>query len=287
MTMIAIDHMFWVHRVFIAGWVMAAALLAAASAQADSTQSRIQCKISSGGPPDLVIQVCNNVIQFGHEASSRFAEAYVVRGRAFHAKGEYEQAIADYSEALKNEPGNVLAMQGRGDACFAKKDYDRAIADYSAAIWLTPNNFRLYQDRAQAYEMKAQYDRAIADYSEVIRMQPRLAATYIDRCHVRLISNRELPQALADCNEALRLVPSDIAARDYRGLAHLRLGHYDKAIVDYDAVLKASSIRATALYGRGVAKRKQGDNVGSQEDMTAARLIRPDIVDEFIRLGVK
>src|ERR1700680_2773098 len=174
MILIAIDRRFWVHRVFIAGWVMAAALLAAASAQADSTQSRIQCKISSGGPPDLVIQVCNDVIQFGHEASSRFAEAYVVRGRAFHAKGEYERAIADYSEALKNEPGNVLAMQGRGNACFAKKDYDRAIADYSAAIWLTPNNFRLYQDRAQAYEMKAQYDRAIADYSEVIRMQPRL-----------------------------------------------------------------------------------------------------------------
>jgi len=285
--MVMAHRRFCIHRFVIAGCIMAAGFLAAARADAESSQSRVQCKISSGGPPDLVIKVCNEVIQFGHEIGSRLAGAYISRARAYRVKGEYDRAIADLSQALKNDPGNVLAMHSRGVAYSDKQDYDRAIADYTEALWLAPRDATLFNDRARAYERKAQYDRAIADYSEVIRIAPRPAAALKDRCYVRAISGRELPQALEDCNEALRLIPRDISAFERRALTYVRLGRYDKAIVDYNLVLKFVSTNAAALYGRGVAKKKTGDEYGGDADIAAARLIRPDIVEELIRFGVK
>ena len=267
--------------------LLAVTIFSAARAAADSTQSRVLCKLSSGGPPDLMIQACNELIESGRVVSSSLAGAYISRGRAFRAKGEYDRAIADFSQALNNDPGNVLALHMRGLGLFDKGDNDRAIADYTEAIWRAPRDATLYDDRARAYERKTQYERAIADYSEVIRIVPRPAAALKDRCYARAISNRELPQALDDCNEALRLIPRDLAALDRRALTYLRLGYYDKAIADYDLVLKFTSANAASLYGRGVAKKKKGDEANGEADITAARLIRPDVVEELIRFGVK
>ena len=180
-----------------------------------------------------------------------------------------------------------MALRYRGLAHFAKQDYDRAIADYTDAIWRAREDVSLLQYRAKAYEKKAQYDRAIADYSEAIKLKPRSPAIFLDRCYARMISNRELTLALDDCNEALRFTPRDPGVRELRGLVHLRLDHVGLAMTDFDAVLAANSGRAVALYGRGVAKLRKFDRAGGNADISAARLIRPDIVDEFIRFGVK
>lgn len=271
----------------VAGALGGAVLLAAASGRAQPLDSRVHCKPNSSGPPDMMIQICNETINLGHEVGASLAGAYIARGRAYYSKSEFDRAIADFSEALKNDPGNVLALRHRGLAHFALQNYDRAIADDTDAIWRARDNIQLLQDRAKAYEKMGRYDLAIADYSEAIKLKPRSPGIFLDRCYARIISNRELPLALDDCNEALRFLPRDPTARERRGLVQLRLGHIDLAMMDFDAVLAVNSGRATALYGRGVAKLRKFDRAGSAADINAARLIRPDIVDEFIRAGIQ
>ena len=96
----------------------------------------------------------------------------------------------------------------------------------------------------------------------------------------------QLDQALTDCNESLRL-RSDPYTLDSRGLVHLKLGHYDAAIADYDAVLKSIPDFPDSLYGRGMAKRKKGDAAGADADLSRAKALRAEIVDEFSRYGIK
>jgi hypothetical protein len=60
----------------------------------------------------------------------------------------------------------------------------------------------------------------------------------------------------------------------------------DKAIADYDAALQLDAKRATALYGRGLAKAKKGDASG-EADIAAAKAIKPDIAKVFDHAGVK
>ena len=62
---------------------------------------------------------------------------------------------------------------------------------------------------------------------------------------------------------------------------------FDEAIADYNAALKSNPKLASALYGRGLAKQKKGDNAGGQIDMATANLVQSDIADEFAGYGVK
>lgn len=248
---------------------------------------RVQCNVRLSGPPDGMIESCTKLIEGGHETGRALAAAYTARGRAYLAKGDLDRAAADFSLALKNEPDNVQALHGRGLARTAKGDLDGAIKDFSDAIWLSPRNAVFYQDRARAYLGKADPARAIADLGEVIKFTPKPAFALRERCYVRAISGRELPQGLDDCEQALRLFKNDAATLERRGLIHLRLGSFDKAIADFNAVLKVQAANAAALYGRGVAKKKKGLAIAGEADIAEARQLRPDVVQALIAYGVK
>jgi tetratricopeptide (TPR) repeat protein len=96
-----------------------------------------------------------------------------------------------------------------------------------------------------------------------------------------------MQQALADCNESLRLVPTDANTLDSRGFAYLKSGQLDAAIADYDSVLKLHPKTASSLYGRGVAKLRKGDSSGGNADIVAAKAIQVNIDEEFAHDGVK
>jgi hypothetical protein len=46
---------------------------------------------------------------------------------------------------------------------------------------------------------------------------------------------------------------------------------FDEAIADYDAALKLNPKMAASLYGRGLAKQKNGDQAGGDADIAAAK----------------
>ena len=274
-------------NIFIASAFIIIGLALAIPARTQTAQQRAWCQIESDAKPDEVISSCTAVIQSGRETGRDLASAFTIRGRGYRAKGDYDHAIADYTEAIRIEPNYVLALYSRGIAYFNKKDYDRAIADYTVSLRLAPGDIIALQNRGHAYQAKQDYDHATADYTEAIRIEPKFAWAFNDRCYARAIAGRELPQALADCNEALRLIPNDIHTLDSRGFVYLRLGEFDKAIADYNVVLKFNPQQAGSLYGRGLAKQKRGDDAGGAADIVAAKAIRVDIVEEFSRYGMK
>jgi hypothetical protein len=58
-----------------------------------------------------------------------------------------------------------------------------------------------------------------------------------------------------------------------------------RQIADYDAALKVNPELPTSLYGRGQAKLKNSSGSEGDADITAAKRIRPSIVEEFTRYG--
>ena len=166
-------------------------------------------------------------------------------------------------------------------------ELDRYIAELDPKIQRNANDADALTARGISYYKKGDYVRAITDFDKVTTLQPRNAGAWNNRCGTRAAANRELQQALADCNESLKLAPKNANALDSRAMTYLRLGELAKSIADYDAALTASPTTASSYYGRGLAKRNKGDRVGGDADIAKAREINIEIAEEFANYGLK
>ena len=88
------------------------------------------------------------------------------RGNAWRGKGDLDNAIADYNEAIRLDPNFAFPYNGRASAFLNKGDFDRAIDDYSQVIRLDPTLAAPYSNRALAWRDKGDFDRALADADE-------------------------------------------------------------------------------------------------------------------------
>ena len=104
--------------------------------------------------------------------------AYLNRGVPTRTKGDYDKAIADFTEAIRLDPKYAQAYYHRGVVYGKKGDYDKAIADFTEAIRLDPKSAEAYRNRGVAYGKKGDYDKAIADCTEAIRLDPKCAMAY-------------------------------------------------------------------------------------------------------------
>ena len=213
-------------------------------------------------------------------------DPYANRGDAYKLKGDFDHAAADDTKAIEIDPKDADAYNSRGYVYHAKGDFDRAIADYTKVIAIDPRSEAAYNNRGVDYEAKGDFDRASDDFTTAIENYPSDADGYINRCWLRATANRDLTLAFADCGTALRLAPNDANDLDSLGFLYLRLGRLDEAIANYDAALKANPRLAGSLYGRGLSKRKKGDQADGDADIAAARAIQADIADEYAKYGM-
>jgi tetratricopeptide (TPR) repeat protein len=84
----------------------------------------------------------------------------------------YEQAIGDFTQAIRLDPNNSIIYRERGRAYSIIGDYDRTITDYDIAIQLDASDFLASNNRGIAYYEKKDYNRAIADYETPLRIDP-------------------------------------------------------------------------------------------------------------------
>jgi len=91
------------------------------------------------------------------------AENFFNIGKQFSLVENGDQAIHNYSEAIKINPKMVKAYNNRGVAYIWKKQYNLAIADFDTAIKLDPKNGHAYNNRAVAHFYNGETDKARQD----------------------------------------------------------------------------------------------------------------------------
>jgi tetratricopeptide (TPR) repeat protein len=76
---------------------------------------------------------------------------------------------------------DTRAYFDRGEVYSAKGQYDQAIAEYTKAAELSPRRPEIYNNRGLAYTDKGEYDQAIADYNKALEINPNFAMSYYSR----------------------------------------------------------------------------------------------------------
>lgn len=98
------------------------------------------------------------------------AEDYSHRDFIYYRQGNYDQAIANYNQAIQLQPDYAEAFSNRGQAYTRKGDYDQAIVDYDQAIELEPNKPWHYYARAYTFLHIYDFDRARADFEKALNL---------------------------------------------------------------------------------------------------------------------
>ena len=213
--------------------------------------------------------------------------ALLVRGVINARRGETQRAFTDYSMALAIDPRYVDALVNRAAIYASTGNASKAIVDLDIAIALAPKNALAAYNRGYAHFARREYQLAIADYSRAIELDGRMAWAYTNRCLTRTVVGQDLPAALADCDEALRLQPDNLQTRESRGFIFLKRGENDIALREYDSALRTDPNRPLALYGRGLARIAKGDVKAGEADRVAARSLMPGVDTEFSTYGLK
>src|SRR4051812_48036804 len=78
-------------------------------------------------------------------------EGHFKNGSDAYTLGEYDKAIAEYTQVLTMKPDFLAAYVNRGSAYIELGNYDKAIADFDAAIKVQPDMSAAYFGRGLAY----------------------------------------------------------------------------------------------------------------------------------------
>jgi tetratricopeptide (TPR) repeat protein len=266
--------------------LIAAALWAVAPQRA-AAQARSELGplcTSEATPADRQIDACNKIIALKVFSGAQLATTYFWRAVAWNKKGDYTRVIADTTEAMRLQPGQIALYNLRGSAYFDKGEYDIAIADFNDALRIGPPNVTIFHNRGNAYRGKGDYARAIADYDEAIKLDPKKAGafTYQNRGEARQALG-DFDGALADINEAIRADPALPSPLTKRGVLWRAKGDTDRAIADSTEAIRLAKAKApvnvmtppgsvliSAYTQRGLSYEAKGDYLHAREDFNAA-----------------
>ena len=144
--------------------------------------------------------------------------AYNNRATESGARGETDNAIEDFTSALRYDPKFAKAYDNRGIAYISKGMADQAFADFSKAIELDPDYYDAYNNRGIIYGFHDEFDNAIADFSKAIALKSDYERAYLNR-GIAYLQNRDFPLALKDFDKVLELNPGDATALEKRNQA--------------------------------------------------------------------
>jgi len=101
------------------------------------------------------------------------AEKSRKQGIAFFVKGQMDDAIQQFGEAINLNPGDPFAYVNRAEVYNRQKLFDDAIKDCTQAINIDPK-FSLacnaYKERGNAYLAKGQKKEAVSDLEQALKL---------------------------------------------------------------------------------------------------------------------
>jgi tetratricopeptide (TPR) repeat protein len=171
-------------------------------------------------------------------------DAWRDRGEIYRRLGQRDNALGDYTKAIRLVPGNSMFPSyssaiffGRGEIYGEMGQWSKAIADYSDALKRDPKNSSCWHKRGQAYRNVGQWEHAAADYQKALRLSQQLPwinelAWLLATCPDAKVRNPRRAVELAGV--AVAAAPLQGQFWNTLGVAHYRAGDWKAAVVAFN-----------------------------------------------------
>jgi tetratricopeptide (TPR) repeat protein len=188
------------------------------------------------------------------------------KGNYFYYLGKYGEALKMFTEALTYSKFHSYYAD-RGDAYVQMHDYVHALSDYDRALELSPNDPEYVTRKANAIAGQTNFNNSKRSMQNTQRYYPaddgNQGQSLVDE---RTQANKHLDkgmkfgragqvrEAIAEYNEAIRLVPYEYSPYFNRGVCFSLLHDDDEALQDFLRVIelkpdhKNTYLRMTTIY---------------------------------------
>ena len=204
-----------------------------------------------------------------------FAEAYRNRGLAEINNNDLDGAVRDFSRAISLNPRYASAFYDRGSVYRRQKNFDGAIEDFSQAVAINPTFANAYEYRGLSRADKGDDEGAIADLTTALSLDAKSARKYSTRGYVKT-KKKDFDGAIADLDQAIALDPAYSYAYANRGEARAGKKDLPGAIADFTKAISLDATHAPWYYSRGLARLTARDNDGAIADFTQTLGLNPN-----------
>ncbi|MDZ7962052.1 MAG: tetratricopeptide repeat protein [Aulosira sp. DedQUE10] len=212
------------------------------------------------------------------------AKLIYLQGVEKYERGNYKEAVKDFTQVITLNPRNALAYNRRGDAFYRLGEYQKAQADSGKAIQLNPRDANAYYDRGFSFYELGKYPEAIADYNQAIKRNAKNPYTYYGRGLAR-VELKDYKAAIADFSKAIAFNPKYSEAYLQRGIFRRRLKMKQAAIQDFDTVIDMNPNDAKAYYQRGLTQFANNQSQAAIKDYNSAIELNPKYLEAYLNRG--
>lgn len=129
----------------------------------------------------LLVFLCTVTLGF----AQNYQDTYI-KGIELMEKGEYIDAIAQFTETIERNDKFDKAYVKRGACYELLGDSKKALKDFTTAIGKNEKNAAAFYNRGLIRYNFADYKNAIADFGEAIKHNPTLAFAYYNRALAKI-----------------------------------------------------------------------------------------------------
>jgi tetratricopeptide (TPR) repeat protein len=191
-------------------------------------------ELKEGSPVVALQNLDESVELFPHWAS------FYYRGICHKKLRNYKEAAADLTKVLQLQKDCAEAHLALGETYQLQGEQDKALVQYERAVRLRPSFVEAHYRIGSLYFLRHETSRAIRQYEKCIEIDPTYPNSYLGLGLLRFSEKKKDRGAIVYFDKAIEVNPTFKDGLFWRGLAYITLENYEKALEDWDMLVRVN-----------------------------------------------
>lgn len=188
----------------------------------------------------------------------------------------------------KNEPVPYIsrAYGNRGNYFLNNGMINEALADFTSALKVKPDDGQSYYNRAITYVKVSRWQEALTDLDSALKYNPKFALSYSNMAFIKY-NIKDYNGALEAANKCIVINPQLPEVYNIRAAVYFTINNLPAAEKDLDKALSLKKDFSDAYKNRGILYMNTGRKIQACSDFQNAKLYGDQTVDALINTTCK
>jgi len=192
-----------------------------------------------------------------------------LEGDELRKQQRYSQALQAYEEALRMDPRNFYAWNGKGTTLYNQGNYKKALEAYQRATEIDPGNAIVWVSAGLVLNRLQRYQQALVHFERALSLDPQYVAAWNGKADAQLDMNMP-EEALASYQQALTYDQNSFQAWNGLGNARSSVRDFQGAVEAYSRALLVNPHSAVAWCNKAEALIRLGHNRAALDTLNEA-----------------